>query len=230
MADGDRTFTVKVLPGIGRVAAAEWDACAGPENPFLSHAFLAALEEGGSVSGRTGWQPQHLALEDERGRLLGAVPLYLKSHSYGEYVFDHGWANAYERAGGTYYPKLQVAVPFTPVTGPRILVRPGAPPGTAQALIQAMEQIAGQAGISSIHVTFPTQADWELLGEAGWLQRVGHQYHWENRGYATFDDFLGDLNSRKRKAIRKERRVVAESGVRLHTLTGSDLKPEHWDV
>lgn len=230
MPDGKDTVTVKVMPGIGAIDAAAWDACAGEENPFLSHAFLKALEDSGSCRAATGWQPQHLALEAPDGSIIGTVPLYLKSHSSGEYVFDHAWANAYERAGGSYYPKLQAAVPFTPVTGPRLLLHPSAPEGAAQALIAALEQLALRHQVSSVHVTFPTEADWETLGEAGWLQRIGQQYHWENRGYGSFDDFLGDLNSRKRKSIRKERREVAETGVKIHTLTGDDLRQEHWDV
>jgi uncharacterized protein len=228
--DGKDIVTVKVMPGIGAIDAAAWDACAGEENPFLSHAFLKALEDSGSCRAATGWQPQHLALEAPDGSVMGTVPLYLKNHSYGEYVFDHAWANAYERAGGSYYPKLQAAVPFTPVTGPRLLLRPDVPEGAAQALIAAMEQLALRHQVSSVHVTFPTEADWSTLGNAGWLQRVGQQYHWENKGYGSFDDFLGDLNSRKRKSIRKERREVAETGVKIHTLTGDDLRQEHWDV
>ncbi|EWY39335.1 hypothetical protein N825_06415 [Skermanella stibiiresistens SB22] len=230
MPDGNDTITVKVMPGIGAIDAAAWDACAGAENPFLNHAFLKALEDSGSCRAATGWQPQHLVLEGPEGVAWGAVPLYLKSHSYGEYVFDHAWANAYERAGGSYYPKLQAAVPFTPVTGPRLLLHPEAPEGVAAALISAMEQLADRHQVSSIHVTFPTESDWLRFGEAGWLQRVGQQYHWENKGYGGFDDFLGELNSRKRKSIRKERREVAESGVKIHTLTGPDLRQEHWDA
>jgi len=230
MPDGKDTITVRVMPGIGAIDAAAWNACAGEQNPFLSHAFLKALEDSGSCRAATGWQPQHLALEAPDGRVIGTVPLYLKNHSYGEYVFDHAWANAYERAGGSYYPKLQAAVPFTPVTGPRLLLHPNAPEGAAQALIAAMEQLALRHHVSSIHVTFPTESDWNTLGQADWLQRVGQQYHWENRGYGSFDDFLGDLNSRKRKSIRKERREVAETGVKIHTLTGDDLRQEHWDV
>ncbi|AWK86744.1 GNAT family N-acetyltransferase [Azospirillum thermophilum] len=230
MPDGSDAITVKVLTGVGLADPSEWDACAGPDNPFLCHAFLLALEESGSAVRRTGWQPSHLAAYDATGRMVGAVPAYLKSHSYGEYVFDHSWANAYERAGGSYYPKLQVAVPFTPVPGPRLLVAPGGGDRVVDALVAALEQVAGRYGVSSAHVTFPREEEWTRLGEAGWLQRIGVQYHWENRGYGSFDDFLGALNARKRKAIRKERREVAESGVRLHTLTGDDLKAEHWDA
>jgi predicted N-acyltransferase len=229
----DSTVTVKLLTEIGEADPEAWDRCAGPDNPFLCHAFLSALEESGSAVRRTGWRPLHLAAFDGAGRMVGSVPMYLKSHSMGEYVFDHGWANAYERAGGRYYPKLQVAVPFTPVPGPRLLVAPGeagAREGIAAALIEAMEEVARRYGVSSIHVTFPTEGDWDRLGRSGWLQRTGLQYHWENRGYSDFEDFLGTLNSRKRKAIRKERRTVAESSVRLHCLTGPDLKPEHWDA
>lgn len=230
MPDGSDAITVKVLTGIGQADPRQWDACAGPDNPFLSHAFLLALEESGSATRRTGWQPSHLAALDATGRIVGAVPMYLKSHSYGEYVFDHSWAHAYERAGGSYYPKLQVAVPFTPVPGPRLLVAPEGGAVIYAALIQAMEEVARRYDVSSVHVTFPTERDWTRLGEAGWLQRTGVQYHWENRGYASFDDFLGTLKSGKRKSIRKERREVAESSVRLHTLSGDDLKPEHWDA
>ncbi len=230
MPDGNDAITVRVLTGIGEADPQAWDACAGPDNPFLSHAFLLALEESGSATGKTGWQPSHLAAFDPAGRMVGAVPAYLKNHSYGEYVFDHGWANAYERAGGSYYPKLQVAVPFTPVPGPRLLVAPGGGEGVGVALAGALERVARRYGVSSAHVTFPHAADAAVLGEAGWLQRTGVQYHWDNRGYGRFDDFLDALNSRKRKAIRKERREVADSSVRLHTLTGDDLKPEHWDA
>jgi uncharacterized protein len=229
MADGGKTVTVRVVERIAEIAAAEWDACAG-DNPFVSHAFLDALEESGSATAETGWQPQHLALRDEAGRLAGAVPLYLKGHSYGEYVFDHAWANAYERAGGRYYPKLQSAVPFTPATGPRLLVRPDAPSGTAEALVAAMIEFAGKLGVSSLHVTFPTREDFELLGEAGFLQRIGRQFHWENRGYGSFDDFLASLNSRKRKTIRKERRDALEGGIEIHTLSGDAIEKRHWDA
>jgi len=230
MPDGGDAITVKILTGIGEADPAQWDACAGPDNPFLRHAFLAALEESGSAAAPTGWQPMHLTALDAEGRIAGAAPMYVKSHSYGEYVFDHSWAHAYERAGGKYYPKLQVAVPFTPVPGPRLLVRPDAGEGVAPALIQAMEEVARRSGVSSVHVTFPREAEWDRLGEAGWLRRLGVQYHWHNRGYGSFDDFLGALSSRKRKSIRKERREVAESGVRIHALSGGDIKPVHWDA
>ncbi|SMH59101.1 GNAT family N-acetyltransferase [Azospirillum agricola] len=230
MPDGSGAITIRILTGVGQAEARDWDACAGPDDPFVSHAFLLALEESGSAVAKTGWQPSHLAAFDPDGRMVGAVPAYVKSHSYGEYVFDHGWANAYERAGGNYYPKLQVSVPFTPVPGPRLLVAPGGGEAVAGALVAALERVAKRYGVSSAHVTFPNAADAGRLGEAGWLRRTGVQYHWENRGYESFDAFLDALNSRKRKAIRKERREVADSGVRLHTLTGDDLKAEHWDA
>ena len=228
MPDGGEAITVRIVRGIDEIRDVEWDACAGAD-PFTRHAFLLSLEESGSAGGDAGWLPQHLVAEDAGGRILGVVPMYLKSHSYGEYVFDWGWADAYERAGGRYYPKLQVSVPFTPATGRRLLVRPGADRDIEAALIAGLEQVALRAGISSVHVTFPTEAEWRRFGEAGWLQRMGEQFHWRNRGYRNFDDFLAALASRKRKAIRKERRQVEESGVRLHTLSGDDLKPEHWD-
>ena len=231
MPDGsEQTLSLDVVEAITDIPAADWDACAGPGNPFVRHAFLRILEESGSVGPGTGWSARHLTLRDGAGRLIGAVPLYLKSHSYGEYVFDQGWANAYERAGGRYYPKLQAAVPFTPVTGRRLLLRADAPAGAATTLVRALESAAAGNGISSVHVTFPTRAEWDLFGEAGWLRRLGTQFHWENRGYAGFEDFLDALSSRKRKAVRRERRAVAESGVEVLTLTGPDLKPEHWDA
>jgi len=221
---------ISLVPSLARIPAAEWDACAGAANPFVSHAFLSALEETGCVGGRTGWTPHHLVARTAGGALIGVVPLYAKMHSYGEYVFDHGWANAYERAGGTYYPKLQASVPFTPATGPRLLLHPDAAGDGAAVLVAGLEAAARQTGVSSLHVTFPTEAEWKLLGEAGWLQRTGQQYHWENRGYGCFDDFLGGLNSRKRKSIRRERREVADAGVEVVALSGGDLRPEHWDA
>ncbi len=230
MADGGERLTVKIVSRLADIPAAQWDACAGADNPFLAHAFLEALEASGSATAETGWLPQHLALEDERGLLLGAVPLYLKSHSYGEYVFDHGWAAAYERAGGRYYPKLQSAVPFTPVTGPRLLLRADAPSTARDALAAAMIELARRHKVSSLHVTFPTRADWEFLGESGFLQRLGQQYHWENAGYGGFDDFLEALNSRKRKQIRRERREALAGGIEIETLTGSAIEARHWDA
>ena len=230
MPDGRDAITVQVAERISALPAEGWDACAGADNPFVGHAFLLALEESGSVGAEAGWAPQHLAIFDE-GRLVGCVPLYLKSHSYGEYVFDWGWADAYERAGGRYYPKLQSSIPFTPVTGPRLLVRPGVDEARIKsALISAMVQLTERHGISSLHITFPEAAEWRMLGEAGFLQRKGLQYHWKNEGYDSFDAFLATLSSRKRKAIKKERRKVAEAGVALRALSGAEIEPRHWDA
>ncbi len=230
MPDGADTITVTVLSSIHDVQAAAWDACAGKDNPFLSHNFLAALEDSGSVSAETGWRPCHLALFDPDGRLLATAPLYLKSHSYGEYVFDWSWAEAYEQAGGRYYPKLQAAIPFTPVTSRRLLIRPDAPAGTARALAATAVRLAERLGVSSLHVTFPTENEVAVLQQSGFLLRLGYQFHWENRGYGSFEEFLRDLSSRKRKALRKERHSVAASGIVLRTLTGPDIKERHWDA
>jgi predicted N-acyltransferase len=229
MADGGDRLTIRVVERLAEVDAASWDACAGDENPFLSHAFLEALEASGSATAKTGWLPQHLVLEDGTGRLLGAVPLYLKSHSYGEYVFDHGWASAYERAGGDYYPKLLSAVPFTPVTGRRLLLAPEAPAKAAEILIAALVEVARRHKVSSLHVTFPTESEWRALGAAGFLQRIGRQFHWENQGYRDFEDFLAALSSRKRKQIHRERRD-AVVGLEIETLTGKAIETRHWDA
>jgi predicted N-acyltransferase len=230
MADGGERLTVRVVENLASVPAAAWDACAGTDNPFVSHAFLQALEESGSATRQTGWLPQHLILEDESGRMLGAVPMYLKSHSYGEYIFDHGWASSYDRAGGRYYPKLLAAVPFTPATGPRLLIHPDADTDTAEYLIAGMIEVAQRRKVSSLHVNFPREAEWELLGRHDFQQRLGRQFHWENHSYHSFDDFLEALNARKRKQIRRERRDALEGGLEIETLTGSDLKPVHWDA
>lgn len=201
-----------------------------PFNPFLTHAFLASLEESGSATARTGWAGAHILVEDAAGKLLACAPAYLKNHSQGEYVFDHGWADAYERAGGSYYPKLQVSVPFTPVTGRRLLLGEGAGDVERAALLQGLRAVVQKAGASSIHITFPTRAEWDALGEAGLLRRTGQQFHFFNRGYGSFDDFLGDLASRKRKAIRKERATALAPGVEIEWVTGKDLREEHWDA
>ena len=223
--------TLRVETDITAVAAADWDTCAGAENPFVSHAFLAALEESGSANGKTGWLPQHLIMESEDRRIIGVVPAYVKSHSYGEYVFDHGWAQAIERAGGRYYPKLQVSVPFTPATGPRLLTAPGPDEDAVrQTLVAGLKAVAGNRDLSSVHATFLESQDREAFEDAGWLIRLGCQYHWNNAGYATFDDFLGALSSRKRKDIRKERQQIAASEIEMVTLTGGELEPEHWDA
>ncbi len=230
MPDGGDQLTVKAHRAVDTIGGGAWDACAGTDNPFLSYAFLQALEASGSATAESGWLPQHLALEDANGCIIGVAPLYLKSHSYGEYVFDHGWAAAYERAGGRYYPKLQCAVPFTPVTGRRLLLRPDAPDGAAEALIAAMVGLARRHKVSSLHVTFPTEGEWRQLGDAGFLQRVGQQFHWQNDGYESFDSFLEALNSRKRKQIRRERREANANGIEIEMLTGDAIEPRHWDV
>ena len=230
MNDTDGTIAVKVHAAIADIPAAAWDACAGDSNPTISHAFLNSLEESGSTTTRTGWTPQHLAITGLGGGVIGVVPLYAKTHSYGEYVFDYGWADAFERAGGRYYPKLLSAVPFTPVPGPRVMLHPGAPPETRLHLIAAMIEVAKRRRISSLHVNFPEQTDMEALSEAGFLHRLGQQFHWTNDGYRDFDDFLAALNSRKRKAVKKERREALASGLEIEVLTGADLKPRHWDA
>lgn len=234
MGDAEQAI-VKVAQGLGAVDPAAWDACANPDgepyNPFVSHAFLSALEDSGSAVRRTGWMPYHLLLEDGCGGLAGAMPMYLKGHSRGEYVFDRGWAEAYERAGGDYYPKLQVSVPFTPATGPRLLTRPG--PGREEAedrLLAGAVEVARRSGVSSIHWTFLPERQWTRLGAQGCLQRTDQQFHWHNRGYGSFDDFLADLSSRKRKMIRKERERALENGVEVEWVTGADLTEDHWDA
>ena len=202
-------------------------------NPFITHAFLHALEASGSVGGRTGWTPAHVVVENAQGHLHAAAPAYLKSHSMGEYVFDHAWAEAYHRAGGDYYPKLQVAVPFTPVTGRRLLLaQPGGPDADTirQHLIDGLRALRSQAKASSIHITFPVHAEWQALGAEGLLQRKGQQFHFLNRAYANFDGFLGDLASRKRKMIRRERRDALAPGIEIFPLTGKAILKEHWDA
>ncbi len=227
----ETALTARILDRIDQVAPAAWDACAGAENPFVSHAFLRALEVSGSVGRKTGWTPQHLVIEGEAGTLLAAAPVYVKSHSQGEYVFDHGWAEAYEQAGGRYYPKLQVAVPFSPVPGPRLLVRPGPLAGAVrEALIGALIGATERSGLSSLHITFCQAEEMAELGRVGFLHRLGCQYHWHNAGYRSFDDFLAALNSRKRKAIRKERASVAAQGLDIRALSGDEIEPRHWDA
>ncbi len=214
---------------IGEIDPAAWDLCAGDANPFVSHAFLMAVEDSGSAAKRTGWLPRHAVMRDADGQVVAAAPMYAKSHSYGEYVFDHGWAHAMERAGGQYYPKLQVASPFSPVPGPRLLVRPGS--GVSPAMMaEALEQACGELDMSSVHATFCTRAEWDELGEAGWLQRLGMQFHWDNAGYAAFDDFLGALSSRKRKVLRRERRDANACGLEFVALRGPEISRAQWDA
>jgi uncharacterized protein len=230
-ADGE--LRIRVLPAIADVAASAWDECAGGAgaNPFTRHAFLFALEASKSATARTGWQPQHLVAETADGSVVGVAPCYLKSHSRGEYVFDGGWAEAYERAGGSYYPKLQVSVPFTPATGRRLMVAPGADAAViAPALASGLVELARLRDASSVHITFMTQSEWRALGERGFLLRNDQQFHWENAGFTSFEDFLAALSSRKRKVIRRERRDALANGIEVVCLTGADLTEAAWDA
>ncbi len=242
---------VIAVNAIDEVGGAAWDACANPMpecaadrnhaaqlmdqktifNPFLSHHFLSALETSKSVGGRSGWQAQHVLVKAADGTVLAAAPCYLKSHSRGEYVFDAGWAEAYMRAGGRYYPKLQVAVPFTPATGRRLLVRPGPRADEARRTLAAgLVELCGVDGASGVHVTFATEPEFRFLGELGFLQRTDQQFHWENSGYGSFDDFLTALAARKRKTIRRERHDALANGISVHWLTGGDLTEDVWDT
>ncbi|WP_294297372.1 GNAT family N-acetyltransferase [uncultured Sphingomonas sp.] len=218
--------TARIADGVRAIPADQWDACAGAGNPFVSHAFLSILEESGSATARAGWQPVPVVIDGADGQIAGVAPAYAKSHSQGEYVFDHAWADAWERAGGRYYPKLQVAVPFSPVPGPRLLMRDAA---SAPALIAAVEAVVDQHQLSSAHATFVSPDQLPLFEAAGWLIREGTQFHWANRGYGSFDDFLTDLASRKRKAIRKERTGAIE-GLTIRHLTGAEITEAHWDA
>jgi predicted N-acyltransferase len=250
----------EAVSSVSQIAAEDWDACANPAsppdtldgldalasastpgdfctglrsryNPFVSHAFFSALEGSGSACARTGWGPRHLVAKRD-DTIIGIVPCYLKSHSQGEYVFDRGWADAYERAGGRYYPKLQASVPFTPATGPRLLIRDGFDrEQIAAALASGLVALCGVTKASSVHVTFAREAESRSLAAHGFLQRTDQQFHWHNHGYGCFEDFLGSLNSRHRKAIRRERRdALADSGITIHALNGSDITEDAWDA
>ncbi|MCD2323166.1 GNAT family N-acetyltransferase [Sphingomonas sp. IC-56] len=219
-------ITARIAPGVQSFLQAQWDACAGADNPFVSHAFLSALERSGSATARAGWQPLPIVIDDAGGVPAAIAPAYVKAHSQGEYVFDHGWADAWERAGGEYYPKLQVAVPFTPVPGPRLLLRDHT---LAPALIAAIEAVTDQNKLSSAHVTFIAEDQLAQFERAGWLLRAGTQFHWQNDGYGSFDDFLAALASRKRKAIRKERAQAVE-GLTIRHLVGAEITEAHWDA
>ncbi len=245
------TLRVRVATSLKGVPAADWDACANPgvgralestpeqadsisqadpDNPFVSHAFLRALEESGCVGGRTGWSPAYLLVEDADDRLIAAAPSFVKGHSQGEYVFDHSWAEAYMRAGGRYYPKIQVAAPFTPATGPRLLVADGSHAAEArEALIAGLDALREQVRGSSIHVTFAQEPDMAALLEAGFLERHDIQFHWQNEGFGSYDDFLATLASRKRKALKRERREALSAGIEVSVLSGSDLTESVWD-
>jgi predicted N-acyltransferase len=225
---------VRVHGRIKEIGQTAWDDCASApdyqSNPFVSYDFLDILEESGCAVERTGWGPRHISVEDEDGQICAVMPLYLKSHSQGEYIFDHAWADAYERAGGAYYPKLQCAAPFSPVTGPRLLVRPDIDRDEARkALLGGALNVCERAGASSLHITFPSEDDWRFVGEQGLLQRQNQQYHWHNANYSTFDDFLAALSSGRRKTIRRERRD-ALAQVEVVGLTGADLTEDHWDA
>jgi uncharacterized protein len=248
-------ITLESLPSVSEIPAADWDACANPSagrgdldgldilavpsscagstfhyNPFVSHGFFSALEASGSACARTGWGPRHLVARLD-GAIAGIVPCYLKSHSQGEYVFDRGWADAYERAGGRYYPKLQASVPFTPAAGPRLLIRDGLDQdAVGTALAGGLMALCGATKASSVHVTFAREAEWRFLGERGFLQRNDQQFHWHNQGYGCFEDFLGSLNSRHRKAIKRERRDALVGGITIHALNGSDITEDAWDA
>jgi predicted N-acyltransferase len=226
MAEADPAIVARIAGSVGALPAEEWDALTDGGNPFVSHAFLSALEDSGSVGPGTGWRPAPIVIAGADGALAGALPAYIKGHSQGEYVFDHSWADAWQRAGGRYYPKLQIAAPFTPATGPRILTRD---PALCVPLLRAAERLCEQGGLSSAHATFVEPNQLPLFEAAGWLRRSDIQFHWENRGYASFEEFLGALSSRKRKDIRKER-AAAREGVEIRHLGGAEIQSEHWDA
>lgn len=231
----DDVIEITVHASILKIAAPDWDGCANPDggarpvDPFTTHRFLAALESSGSVGRGTGWTPRHLVAR-AGGRIIAVMPLYAKGHSQGEYIFDHAWANAFERAGGRYYPKLQGAVPFTPATGRRLLTRPGFEAAGRAALVQGMVQLAAENRLSSAHITFCTEDEARAGTQMGLLHRVTQQFHWENRGYGDFDGFLAALSSRKRKTIRKERATAQDFGGSIRALTGDQIEPRHWDA
>jgi predicted N-acyltransferase len=226
-------ITIRSVERIADIPAASWDACANrasaPFNPLVSHAFFQACEDSGSATSRTGWGANHLVVEDE-GEVIAVLPLYLKSHSRGEYVFDHSWADAYTRAGGRYYPKLQATVPFSPVPGPRLLVRDGPERARSQRiLLEALTAIAKANHVSSAHITFLQEDEWALAGAHGFLQRTDQQFHWHNKGYTAFSDFLAELSSNRRKNLRRERERALEPGISFDWITGRDITEDHWD-
>ena len=233
MAD-QPTFRATIHPSTAAIAVDVWNNLVPStngvtDNPFLDHAFFLALEESGCATPKTGWRPQHILLSDENEQPLGLMPLFLKSHSMGEYVFDHGWADALERAGGSYYPKLQCSVPFTPATAPKLLV-PSGDASMAAALLSAAQQLAIQRNASSVHATFVPEAEADAISGDGWLKRLDTQFHWHNQGFANFDEFLETLSSRKRKTIKRERRDALADGLTIKWLSGADLREEHWDA
>lgn len=228
---------IKVVPSLADIGQIDWDACACPEmmqggranDPFTTFRFLSALENSGSVGPGTGWQPQYLSASVE-GQVIAVAPMYAKSHSQGEYIFDHNWAQAYERAGGRYYPKLQIAVPHTPATGRRFLTRPGFEDTGTAALVQGAVQLTENNNLSSLHVTFCTEVETKIAKQFGLMPRKSQQFHWRNDGYVDFDGFLDSLNSRKRKNIRKERLTAQDFGGQIHVFAGDQIQPEHWDA
>ncbi|MFY0619776.1 GNAT family N-acetyltransferase [Shimia sp.] len=228
--DGSQ-ITVEVHTSLKELSEEDWDACAGGQsaNPFITFRFLHALEKSGSIGVGTGWHPRYMAVKSDQ-MLVAVAPVYIKEHSQGEYVFDHNWAHAYEQAGGRYYPKMQVAVPFTPVTGERFLARPGWEATAQSALTQAMVQVASDNELSSVHITFCSEKEAELGKALGLLHRTSQQFHWLNDGYHNFDEFLSKLSSRKRKNIRKERAKARAFGGEIRTFTGPEILPEHWDA
>jgi uncharacterized protein len=234
-SDGRRAVA-SIVARIADIDADAWDACANPDaatgNPFIAHAFLNALEQSGSVGERhTGWIPQHITVDDGGGGIAACAPCYVKLHSAGEYVFDHSWASAYEHAGGRYYPKLQIAVPFTPVPGRRLLVRSGADTEYyTSVLAAAAAELCDRLGASSVHATFLSEREWTALGGRGYLLRTDQQFHWRNEGYGTFEDFLGNLASRKRKAVRRERSEALSGDLVIERISGADIKEKHWDA
>lgn len=231
----DEPLTISFATSLNDVQSSEWDACAGPDNPFVRHSFLSALETSGSVGEQTGWQPYHMLVREggDNSRLVACMPLYAKNHSYGEYVFDHGWADALERAGGRYYPKLQASIPFTPAIAPKLLVRKDRldeeKPILQAALLDGLGKITEKLGFSSAHITFMPDEETAQLEGSEFLVRHDQQFHWKNDNYADFDAFLAALSSRKRKQIRRERRTVANSDITIHALTGNDITEAHWD-
>ncbi len=238
---GQEQIQVHIEPSMSAIDADGWNACAQASditarpgtgfNPFISYEFLNSLEQAGCVKAETGWYPQHIVVKDSDGVIAACMPNYLKGHSQGEYVFDHAWADALERTGGNYYPKLQVSVPFSPVTGPRLLVAPGKDVIQYQkAMVDALHQLNDYFETSSTHLTFLPEEQWKFLGEEGFLLRKDQQFHWINKGYATFVEFLNELSSRKRKAIRREREKAAATGCTFEWISGDDLTEAHWDA
>ena len=230
MVELERTFTAKTFSSASEIGEASWNACAGSKNPFAQFAFIDALEQSGSASAVTGWHPQHIGVFDENDDLHGIMPAYIKSHSQGEYVFDHAWADAYARAGGNYYPKLQICIPFTPASAPKLLIRTDAPDGIKSALINAAMSATVQLGCSSAHATFLSAPEMEMFDANQWLERNDQQFHWTNKEYSAFGDFLADLTSRKRKAIRKERAGALQDGLKVVWKSGSDITEADWDL